>query len=42
MDFEDASCFLESNHRGVITTNRPDGSSHSSIVVCGFFNIVLI
>tara|TARA_B100000676_G_C18050647_1_gene830930 strand:+ start:853 stop:1275 length:423 start_codon:yes stop_codon:yes gene_type:complete len=38
MDFEDVSCFLESNHRGVITTNRPDGSSHSSIVVCGLYN----
>ena len=37
MNFDDASSFLESNHRGVISTNRPNGSTHSSIVVCGVY-----
>ena len=37
MNFDDASGFLESNHRGVISTNRPNGSTHSSIVVCGVY-----
>ncbi len=37
MDFEDARPFLEANHRGVIATRRPNGATHSSIVVCGAY-----
>ena len=37
MDFEDIVSFLETNHRGVISTKRPDGAMHSSIVVCGAY-----
>lgn len=38
MNFEDAKPFMESNHRGVIATRRPDGATHSSIVVCGAYD----
>ena len=38
MKFEAALPFLKTNHRGVITTNRTDGASHSSVVVCGVYN----
>lgn len=37
MDFEDVRPFLEAHHRGVISTRRANGSTHSSIVVCGAF-----
>src|SRR4029434_865007 len=35
MEFEDARPFLQRHHRGVITTYRPNGAMHASIVVCG-------
>ncbi len=35
MNFEDAMLFMKKNHKGMITTLRPDGSAHSSIIVCG-------
>ena len=35
MEFSDVKGFFQSNHRGVITTFRPDGTAQSSIVVCG-------
>jgi len=35
MNFEDARPFLEKNHKGVVTTLGPDGSPHSSVIVCG-------
>jgi len=38
MKFEAALPFLKKNHRGVITTNRTDGASHSSVVVCGVYD----
>ena len=37
MEFQDVVPFLEQNHRGVISTKRPCGSVHSSIVVCGAY-----
>ena len=37
MNFEDARPFMESHHRGVIATRRPDGATHSSVVVCGAY-----
>ena len=37
MNFEDIRAFLEQNHRGVVTTHRPGGAAHSSIVVCGAY-----
>lgn len=37
MKFEDARPFLERNHRCVVTTHRPGGAAHSSIVVCGAY-----
>ena len=37
MKFEDALSFLTKNHRGVIGTKQPNGSIHSSIVVCGIY-----
>ena len=37
MEFQDVVPFLETNHRGVISTTRPDGAMHSSIVVCGAY-----
>lgn len=38
MDFEDVRPFLETHHRGVIATRRPNGATHSSIVVCGAYD----
>jgi hypothetical protein len=36
MEFEDVRPFLpQRHHRGVITTYRPNGAMHASIVVCG-------
>ena len=35
MEFSDVKAFFQSNHRGVITTFRPDGTAQTSIVVCG-------
>ena len=37
MDFEDVRPFLDAHHRGVIATRRPNGATHSSIVVCGAY-----
>lgn len=37
MDFDDARSFFETHHRGVIATRRPNGATHSSIVVCGTY-----
>ena len=37
MKFEDVRPFMETHHRGVIATQRPDGAAHSSIVVCGAY-----
>ena len=37
MNYEDALPFLRNNHKGVVSTTRPDGSTHSSIVVCGIY-----
>jgi PPOX class probable F420-dependent enzyme len=37
MDFDDARPFLETHHRGVIATRRPNGAIHSSIVVVGAY-----
>ena len=37
MQFQDVIRFLNLNHRGVISTKRPDGAIHSSIVVCGAY-----
>ena len=37
MDFDDVKPFFESHHRGVIATHRPNGATHSSIVVCGTY-----
>ena len=38
MDFDDVRRFLETHHRGVIATRRPNGATHSSIVVCGAYD----
>ncbi len=38
MDFKHVRLFLETYHRGVIATRRPDGATHSSIVVCGAYD----
>ena len=38
MNFADVVPFLQNNHRGVIATRRPDGATHSSIVVCGAYD----
>ncbi len=35
MEFSDVKSFFQSNHRGVITTFRQDGTAQTSIVVCG-------
>jgi PPOX class probable F420-dependent enzyme len=35
MEFEDVRPFLEANHRGVVTTVRPNGAVQASVVVCG-------
>jgi PPOX class probable F420-dependent enzyme len=37
MQFEDVRPFLQRHHRGVITTFRPNGAMHASIVVCGAY-----
>jgi len=37
MNYQEALPFLRKNHKGVVSTNRPDGSTHSSIVVCGIY-----
>ena len=37
MQFEDVQPFLQRHHRGVITTFRPNGAAHASIVVCGAY-----
>ncbi|MDP6583730.1 MAG: TIGR03618 family F420-dependent PPOX class oxidoreductase [Anaerolineales bacterium] len=37
MNYEEALPFLRKNHKGVVSTTRPDGSTHSSIVVCGIY-----
>ena len=37
MDFEQARIFLQSNHRGVVTTFQRNGAAQSSIVVCGAY-----
>ncbi|PKB81521.1 MAG: hypothetical protein BZY88_06275 [SAR202 cluster bacterium Io17-Chloro-G9] len=37
MEFEEARPFLESNHRGVITTMQRNGAMQNSIVVCGAY-----
>ena len=38
MDFNDVIPFFQTQHRGVIATRRPNGATHSSIVVCGAFD----
>ena len=38
MNFGSAKNFMEKNHQGVITTRRPNGLLHSSIVVCGVYD----
>jgi PPOX class probable F420-dependent enzyme len=38
MNFEDIRPFLETNHRGVVTTFQTNGASQSSIVVCGAYD----
>ncbi|MCY4652956.1 MAG: TIGR03618 family F420-dependent PPOX class oxidoreductase [Dehalococcoidia bacterium] len=38
MEFDDVRPFLETHHRGVIATHRPNGATHSSIVVCGAYD----
>lgn len=35
MEFEDVRPFLRVNHRGVVTTVRPNGAVQASVVVCG-------
>lgn len=37
MEFEEARPFMESNHRGVITTVQRNGAMQNSIVVCGAY-----
>ena len=37
MEFQEIRPFLESNHRGVVTTFQPDGATHASILVCGAY-----
>ena len=37
MNYQEALPFLRKNHKGVVSTNRLDGSTHSSIVVCGIY-----
>lgn len=38
MDFEDVRPFMESHHRGVVTTYQPSGATQASIVVCGVYD----
>ena len=37
MEFEDIRSFLESNHRAIVQTIRPNGAVHASAVVCGAY-----
>ncbi len=37
MNISDVRNFFWNHHRGVVSTRRPDGSMHSSIVVCGWY-----
>jgi PPOX class probable F420-dependent enzyme len=37
MEFEEARPFLESNHRAVVNTIRPDGAAQSSLIVAGAY-----
>ena len=37
MQFEDVRPFMETNHRGVVTTRRRNGAAQASIVVCGAY-----
>jgi PPOX class probable F420-dependent enzyme len=37
MEFQDYQRFVQSNHRGVITTFQRNGAGHTSIVVCGAY-----
>ena len=37
MDFEDIRPFLETTHRGVVTTFQSNGAAQASIVVCGAY-----
>jgi len=37
MEFEQARPFMETNHRGVITTRQRNGAMQNRIVVCGAF-----
>ena len=37
MRFSDVQPFLESHHKGVVTTRRANGATQASIVVCGAF-----
>lgn len=37
MEFEDVRPFMESHHRGVITTYQPDGGMHNSLVSSGAY-----
>ena len=37
MEFEQARPFMETHHLGVVTTQRPNGATHTSIVVCGAY-----
>lgn len=37
MDFNDVLPFFKTHKRGVIATRRPNGATHSSIVVCGAY-----
>ena len=37
MEFNDVVPFFETHKRGVIATRRPNGATHSSIVVCGAY-----
>ena len=37
MEFEQARPFMETNHRGVITTHQRNGAMQNSIVVCGAY-----
>ena len=37
MEFEQARPFMETNHRGVITTMQRNGAMQDSIVVCGAY-----
>jgi PPOX class probable F420-dependent enzyme len=37
MNFADIKPFLQRHHRGVISTYRPNGAMHASVVVCGTY-----